>query len=482
MTALSYTHALIPGQAATTEAHWTKCIRVVLPLLVILTTCVGFRLLLAKGEARILHAIEPELVAQPWKLLLPYDLGGGRYRWTTTGFVPIGLLNLWMPAPYIFVLVLGILIVASYLMSYSAMGSRVFSSTLAICLGFGTQFNYSYVHSGGHHWVLFTLYLLTNLYFLHALATRPADWRWPRVGFIISLIVFALSWEQWLDYLVFLLASCLVAYLLCRRETQLRERFLGRIRFVVVAAIAIAAVYLTVRLPYSGEHVTSGHESDTIFTYSTCLIGIDDVMSSLFTYLYIAITNFCPSWFNASNSLYHVGGETILAEQNGYHAEKTNLVFMHHLFFWHFYAGIVFLGFVLFSYKSLRRAWAQPSYSSILVLALLILISTGFATHTIIKFRPYLSVPLLAYKCIISVVGVALLLSYGVMKLVDRLADSKKRHFLVCGVWFALVFIGMERFSYQAQQSQQVGLGAFPSPVREAKEAIRSVIPRQPRH
>jgi hypothetical protein len=482
MSTIPCTHDLLANQATTAWAGWGRRLRIVAPLLVILVACVGFRMLLAKGEHRLLHTLDPELLAQPWKLLMPFDLGGGgRYRWTPTGFVPIGLLNLWMPGPYIFVLLMAILVIVSYVLSYAALRSRIFSSTLAICMSFGTQFNFSYVHSGGHLWILFTIYLLINLYFLHALATQPAESRWPKIGFIISLIVFALSWEQWLDYLVFLETSCLIGYLLCRRHAHLRARYLNSIRLVAVTSAMVGAVYLVVRLPYSGEHFTAGHESDTIFTYSAWLIGIDDLISSFFTYLYIAVTNFCPSWFNASNSLYHVGADQILREQDNYHPEKTHLVAMHHLFFWHFYAGMVLLGFILYFYRSLRRAWTAPSYSAVLILALLVLIGTGFATHTIIKFRPYLSVPLLAYKCIISVIGVSLLLSYGVTKAADWFTDRRRQVF-VLAVWFALMLVGIERFSYQTQQSRQVGLGEFPKPMRAAKEAIRQTFSRSPAH
>jgi hypothetical membrane protein len=262
-------------------------------------------------------------------------------------------------------------------------------------------------------------------------------------------------------------------YWLCRRHAELGARYLGRVRFVALTTVLVAIGYLAVRLPYSGEHFTAGHESDSIFTYSTPIMSVDDLISNLFTYPYIALTNFCPSWFNGSNSLYHVGEERILAEQNNYHAEKGQLVSMHHLFFWHYYAGVVLLGLVMGCIRALRSAWKQPSYAAIVLVAILALVCTGFATHTIIKFRPYMSVPLLAYKCLISVIGVALLVSYGVMRLAERIANRRIKLMVVAGIWLALVAASVERFSYHSQMSQQAGLGAFPQPVWTAKNTIR---------
>jgi hypothetical protein len=470
-----YSRTVFANPISSGWASWSNWVRVVWPMLAILLACTACRLPLATGEARLAYGLPPHLVAKPLKLLLPFDFGGGRYRWSPTGYVPLGLLNLALPAPLIFVLFLGALVVISYMLSWLALRSRVFSGTLAICMVFGSQFNYSYVHDGGHHWILFTAYLLINLYFLHALATQPAVSRAPKIGFAISLVVFALSWEQWLDYVVFLMTACGLFYLLCRRDPLLRGRFLGQIKFVAATTILVVLGYLTVRLRYSAEHFTPGHESDSIFTYSSVIMAVDDIISSVFTYGYVALTNFCPSWFNASNSLYHVGAEKIMVEQNGYHAEKGELVYMHHLFFWQFYAGAVMLAFGWLSVRLLRKVWISPTNQSVLFLVFILLICTGFSTHAVIKFRPYLSVPLLAYKCIISVTGVALLLSYGLAVMSGWFSARRTKLIAVCAVWLVLILCGFERYNYHSQMSQQVGLGGFPDPGHAFKKTIRQL-------
>lgn len=468
-----------PGEPLS-QQEWGRAL---FPLLLILLLLLLLRLPLATGSRELAYPLDSKLAKeQPWKLLLPVDCGGGRYRWTPTGYVVIDLLNRCVPAPRIFVGLLILLVVVSYVGSWLIFRSRVFSSTLAICLGFGSQFNYSYIHNGGHLWVLYSLYMLINLFFLCALATWTVGLRNAKIGFVVSLVLFALCWEQWLDYLVFLLTGCGFFYLLCRRFPEVGRQYLDRVRFVALSTFLVAVAYLAGKLPSTGEHFTPGHESDTIFTYPALTMGVEDVLSNLFTYPYIAATSFLPSCFVSSNSLYHFGAEKLVQEQHGYHPEQTHLVVMHHLFFWHYYAGIVFLGFVWLIVKFLRRAWTQPEWHSIFPLVLLWLIATGFATHTIIKFRPYLSVPLLGYKCIGSVVGVALLLSYGLMRSVHLFADHRKYVVAILGVWVVILIAAVDRFPHNSHLSQQVGLGEFPSPTQRVKKLIHRAFDRSKDH
>jgi hypothetical protein len=191
------------------------------------------------------------------------------------------------------------------------------------------------------------------------------------------------------------------------------------------------------------------------------------------TYCYIALTNFCPSWFSSSNSLYHFGADRLIAEQHGYHAEKTHLVAMHHQFLWYFNAGAVFVVFVWLSYRAMQQAQRAPGQAVLVVAALLLLIWTGFATHTIIKYRPYLSAPLLAYKCMISVTGVMLLVSYGAMHAASWFRNRRRYLGAVAALWLAMVFVGIERMPYQAHLSREVGLGDLPDPVATLKESLR---------
>jgi hypothetical protein len=278
--------------------------------------------------------------------------------------------------------------------------------------------------------------------------------------------VLALCWEIWLDYLAFLLLACGLAYFLNRkRQTGCSDQ--ARIRFVLRTSIIVGVLYLAVKVPYSGEHLNSGHESDTVFTYRYPTMAVEDVISNVFTYPYLAVSNYLPSFLVSSNSLYHHGPDKLIQQQVGYHEAKAQLVPMHHLFLWHFYAGATLVCLAWYGVRALRRAWTNPSESSLVVAALVCLIATGFLTHTIIKFRPYLSVPLLSYKCIGSVTGVALLLSFFTSEVAQRFQGATRKVLFVTCAWLLLMGIAMERCRFQNHLSRQVGLGAFPDPVRE---------------
>lgn len=295
---------------------------------------------------------------------------------------------------------------------------------------------------------------------------------------MVSLIVFALCWEQWLDYCVFLLTCCAFLYLLLRRHPELSKQYLHRVRFVALSTVLVTVGYVAGKLPSSGEHFTPGHESDTIFTYHYPIMAAEDVLSNLITYPYIAVSTFLPSFVVSSNSLYYHGDKKIIAEQHGYHPEGMHLVPMHHLFYWHFYAGMFFVVFLWAFARTLRKVWNSPGAQSIIPLVLLAMIGMGFTTHLVIKFRPYLCVPLLAYKCIVSVLGVALLLSYGLMQAGRLFASHGKYVTTVLGVWTILLIAAVDRFPHNNHLSQQVGLGEFPSPVRRIKHLIYSAFHR----
>ncbi|MGE3805753.1 MAG: hypothetical protein AB7K24_13845, partial [Gemmataceae bacterium] len=110
--------------------------------------------------------------------------------------------------------------------------------------------------------------------------------------------------------------------------------------------------------------------------------------------------------------------------------------------------------------------------SSITLALFACLVLTGFATHSVIKFRPYMSVPLLSYKCVHSILGVSLLLSYATM-IVSEHCREKGRHWLAVAapllVWCVIIWAGLERMAYHNFMSQEVGLGRFPDSVERIK-------------
>jgi hypothetical protein len=439
--------------------------QILLPLLVLFAIFLPYRTLMARIDPakRLLYPLSKELRDQPWKLLLPQDyFSGNRVRWTPTGYVVVGLLDRIMPATAIYITTLAVLMAVSYFLSWRVYHSRVFSTTLALCLGMGTQFDYTYVLNGCIVFVLLTLYTVVNLFFLERLIRSEAGSRAAKIGFLVSLVALALCFEQWLDYFAFLLLACGAGFaILCRHRG---DRFAGQWKtliFVSCSTVVVGATYLAIKWATIAEHLTPGHESDTIFTYKHRTLMVDDVISNLFTYIYIAFANFSP-WTVSSISMDLYGAEVIVAEQHGYHAVMGALVPMHHQFLWYFAAGVVGCLFARGLARSLRAAWANPTGTSLAVAAILLLVLAGCATHCIIKYRPYMSSPVLAYKCVLGVLGVALLLSYGLMRFHQRTGTAISGRGLILAAWALLLVGTVTRPPQLSGMNERVGLSRFP--------------------
>ncbi len=344
-----------------------------------------------------------------WQLLLPTDIGvPDTPHWFTTGLVVVYGLQQCLSRDAVFFLLNALVIVSSFACTWPLFRSAVFSYTVAICMAFGTQFYWAYVCSTVQAFYLFVVYLeLTLLCFAMALRTDNRRWR---AGYCASLVLLALCHEQWLDYLAFtVLAGVLLWFYAARAGVpDLRRRLL----VLAVCTGVIATVYLAIRLSFGQQQYRPGEEAEMIFTYSSPILAVEDFVSNVFTYTYMALSNYFPPCLLSSNSLYYFGTDGVIAEQHGYHETQTHLVGMHHLFYWYYFAGVVFTVFVYYLIRNLRAALAQGSRRHLYLSLGMLMIASGFALHTLVKYRPYLSVPVFGYKCATSHVGVAYLLAF----------------------------------------------------------------------
>jgi hypothetical protein len=307
------------------------------------------------------------------------------------------------------------------------------------------------------------IYLEANLLCVwKIIQTGARAWK---VAFTGSLLVTALCHEQWLDYFGYLTLASLFLLLFARR-IQMPE-FKPRILYVLLMSWAIAIVYLVIRLSYGRQQYRPGYEAEMIFTYRNPVMALEDFLSNVMTYLYIAFSNYFPPFMISSNSLYQVGADRIIEEQHGYHSAQTHLVVMHHVFYWYFWAGIVCAIYGYYFWRNGKKSLQEGSvYHACFFLAML-LIACGFAVHSVIKYRPYLSVPLLAYKCVVSNLGVALLLSGCLMQLGEWMPRWQRlRMALILFVWGVIVYGAIARPQYLSHLGRLVGLSELPNPRR----------------
>lgn len=412
---------------------------------------------------------QDNVVPISWQLLLPTDLGDGgpinqkgTYHWLTTGLTVIKIFEQYYSRNAIFYALNALLIAASFACSWWMFRSLVFSFTIAICMAFGTQFHWVYNCSPVMALYLFAIYLQAVILTCQKVITT-GDARW-KAAYLGSLIVFALNHEQWLDYVAFVVIACPFLWL-CFRRAELRD-MQRRVVFVLVATMTVTAIYLSIRLQYGGQQHRRGDESEMIFSYSMRTLAVEDFFSNVLTYLYLSISNYFPPCLVSSNSLYLYGAERIMAEQNGYHPDKNHLVAMHHVFYWYFFAGIVFAAFMYFLVRNAWSAYREANIKSTYLTMAMLLIAAGFAIHALVKYRPYLSVPLLTYKCTTSNVGVAFLLGLALMYARDWLPSRKWQFAIVVVIWGVVIYGAFARPAYLTHLSREVGMSDLPDPMR----------------
>jgi hypothetical protein len=162
-----------------------------------------------------------------------------------------------------------------------------------------------------------------------------------------------------------------------------------------------------------------------------------------------------------SNSQYLYGSDQLIALQNGYHADKSYLIPMQHLFFWRYYAGIWFAAFVYLLARFTKKVFSTTSfdYLALTIFTLMTLVSSP--THIFIKARPYLSTPLLTYRVVLGVLGVALLVSYLTMLVWKNLKNRRMAVMIVILIWGVILSGALTRPPYLEFYTQQVGIAYF---------------------
>ena len=232
-----------------------------------------------------------------------------------------------------------------------------------------------------------------------------------RVAYVVSLLAAALFLEVWLNYALFLFAFLLVVAAWAHRRV---DAALGRRAMSTWAcALVIAVAYVAIRASFPHNLALPGSEEEIITRYRHASLALEDLASNVITYVFICFATYLPSVFLGTYSLVHLGADVIKAGQNGYSTPYLGLVVDHHVFFWYHYAGIVFAAFCALLALALKRAFVADSAEALVVVGIAILIVAGCASHSLIKYRFYMSVPVLAYKAVVGTFGVAVLVGYA---------------------------------------------------------------------
>ncbi len=414
-------------------------------------------------------------LAEDWtRLLLPFEYersGGSRIYWVSSTILLTYAGQTYLGPLGSYLLFSSLFISTSFVLARIVSRSLEFAATLAFLFAFGTQLNYAYTYGG-----LILLYLVLTYAGINfaigflLISGRISGWRW-QLGFAASLCLVALSSEFWINYAVAVIVATAFGAAWASRHGQPQAR--TSMLIVLATTFAVLVAYLTIRLRVPGQFVAPGSEEELAIFYRHGILLAEDLIVNFFTYLYMVLTNYLPAFFTSSNSLTYLGPDVIVAEQQGYDAPHQALVVMSHLFLWRFYAGVaatLFIGFL--GYASVR-AWRTPSIAAALITALGLMVIAGFSTHLLIKMRPYMAVPALGYKAVVSTAFWTILLTYLTTEFRKAVDSSRAHVILVACVWLSAFLAALTVPGMQARTLAEVGLLGLRDPLGDMLQWLK---------
>jgi hypothetical protein len=458
--------------------RWTRPVAIALGLAALLWANYYLRATLEESPRYLYSFLErfypdkvPILFGQlpTWRLFLPLKEITG--AWVTTTLILTYQLERVLTPAGVWYLYNALAILVAFGTTWTLFRSAVFSFTFAICVGFGTQFYHAYAVTGGIASYIVTVYHIL-LMFTAAQVIRgvPSRAAWT-AAFAGSIVLNALGYEGWLDVVALGAVSAPFLYFALSRLERPVEA--GRLLIVTAVLIAAGITYVIIKVSIGFGQI-EGSESDVVFNYDSLLMVADDLISNVFTHVYLSVSNFLPPSLVGASAAYQLGPERLIDAQHQYHAPFLYLVPMSQVFFWRYYAGLVvaLLGVALVQVS--RRMWSRPSAWSLVLLFGLLMVLVPGATHMMIKFRPMNAMPAMTYHVTVGMLGVALVLSWLVTTAWRSWANRSAASVVVALVWLTLFYGALARPPYLAYMAAQSGLGnlLYPNPMKVLVEKL----------
>jgi hypothetical protein len=415
----------------------------------------------------------PEIYAMAWwDYFLPMNCLYG--CWQPASILLVHALeHLCGSAVRVFYVTNGVLVVTCYCLSWQVFRSMVFTITFTLAFAWSTFNHHVYIVSGSVALPLIVSYLLFFLFCQFKLMAPDCKYAiWAPLG-ILSMVVYALSYETWLDCVTWMWVAYPVLIVLAWRAGDHRRVKVGS---AICAVTTVAAIgYVAVKTQF-GVGQANGQEADVVMNYGARqgIIAFEDVLVHWFTLVFIAITTYSPPFlFNGSISSWWYGPEHLQALQHGYHSNKSHLVGYSHLFLWRFYAGFVAAALLYLLCRTVRACWRNPSTTSLAVFLFLLMILMPGTTHMLVKYRPMHSAPFLSYHSYFGIVGVTLLLSYGMMWIHANFQRRWLAWAIIGLIWINLGYCALARPSMLSHMAVECGFTPYPDAWKNLKELRR---------
>jgi hypothetical protein len=326
------------------------------------------------------------------------------------------------------------------------------SSTIAaVFFGFNKGFAFFFYFASTVATFLLILYGFGVLYY--AIQSVRRGLIRDLVGYYGMLLLSVGTWEQWINWLAFLMPAAFVLAVAGDRSRRRRLVLHG-----IVMPLVIAVVYVSLRLPTIHKESSSVSEAQYLLSYPSIAMQVEDVVVNASLHIASIVEPVLFPWPMLSQSVIR---NYNMDAFNPYNSVYTPFSTTHYRGFGDWYAGLIFGLFICATVVLIVTAYRQRQYAANVGIGLG-LTYAGFVAHLPIMYRTYFVLPgyasLLDYKHPLSIMGFSLLVGWAASRVVGRLHDWRWQLAFTVAVCGWLVFCNYTKvaIAYRFQ------LGVFP--------------------
>ena len=385
-----------------------------------------------------------------WLTMWTWTDYGTYFRYSPTALVGAGMIDRYMVAPYLGIkfpsdeFIHATRLIPVYIASFATLACLTYGLCRSLSLdrwsalvggifiGTNTGFAYYFIFASCIATILLIAYGVAVLYF--GVRFLKARKRRDLILYYVALLLSVGAWEQWVNWLAFLVPASLLYVLVWKPANRSRVILHGAI---VPALIGLS--YVALRYPTARLESSKVGEAQYVLSYPSTALMVEDVAMNATAHLASIVQPLAVPWPLLSQSMLR---NQNMDAVNPYNSVYTPYSAVHYRGFADWYAGLLsglFVSLTAAVVWHLRRDRSRALAAGVG----LGVTYAGFAAHLPIMYRSYFALPgyvsLLDYKHALSILGFAVFVGWGAAMLTARFADRRLRIAIALGAcaWIA---------------------------------------------
>lgn len=357
---------------------------------------------------------------------------GKWYRYSPTGVISVGIFDRYILSPllnieflsksfskatrfvYIYIPTFGLISILIYKLCRSLELDVVSSFISALFFGLHKGLSYSFRFMSITATTLMLIYGCFVIFFW--IKYLKSGKKSLLIPYYLSFLLLMGSWEQWVNFLAFLILFSVVLLFL--------KRFNPRTILLngIIIPIVLFAIYFGLRYPTMKTESSGITEAQYVFSYPSVSMMAEDMVSNASLHISDVIEPILFPWPMVSQSI--IESENML-KLNQYDAKWADplIVGAHYRNLTDWYAGLLFGFFIALTLLLLYYLYKSKGDSLILIIGL-ILTWTGFLAHLPIMYRVMFATPqfagMMGYKHYFSTLGFSMIVGWLYMKISSK--------------------------------------------------------------